>query len=79
MSGVIDENGVQWEHCNVCGAFVRIEELLYEDPTPAHPYGLDVCPTCAPGRKVRPQDLVRITLHDDGTATATKVPPLVVQ
>src|SRR5438309_6822465 len=29
MSGVIDKDGQQWEHCNGCDEFVKIEDLLY--------------------------------------------------
>jgi hypothetical protein len=29
MSGVIDSDGTQWEHCNGCGEFVRMDDLLY--------------------------------------------------
>lgn len=46
MSGVIDENGVQWEHCAVCGEFVRIEDLLYEPPSVRFKYGRDIGPCC---------------------------------
>ena len=46
MSGVIDEDGTQWEHCNDCGKFVRIEHLRYKQPSPANPYGLDLCSRC---------------------------------
>ena len=42
MSGVIDESGQQWEHCNGCGKFVRIENLGYLKTTPA-----DLCVSCA--------------------------------
>ena len=28
MSGVIDENGQQWEHCHTCGHFVRFPQNL---------------------------------------------------
>lgn len=30
MSGVIDNNGVQWEHCNQCGGWEVVGELYYE-------------------------------------------------
>lgn len=46
MSGVIDEKGQQWEHCNICGGWVAIEMLGYEPKTPDHPYGRDVCIKC---------------------------------
>jgi hypothetical protein len=44
---VIDAAGQQWEHCNACGKFVRIEALLYEPKSEAYPYGRDLCPECA--------------------------------
>ena len=45
MSGVIDEYG-QWEHCNECGEFVLIQDLLYEQPSEKFPYGRDLCSDC---------------------------------
>lgn len=56
MSGVIDNNGQQWEHCCQCGQFVRFEALRYahlrKDLDPKWPeYGhhtmLDLCEHCA--------------------------------
>jgi hypothetical protein len=54
MSGVIDENGQQWEKCKntrrngkFCGEFVKIETLFYAEPTKEFPYGRDLCPRCA--------------------------------
>lgn len=46
MSGVIDERGQQWEHCNACTNFVRIQDLLYEQPSEKFEHGRDICPTC---------------------------------
>lgn len=46
MSGVILDDGVQWEHCNVCAGWVRLEDLGYEPPTPAFTYGRDICIKC---------------------------------
>lgn len=46
MSGVIDDNGQQWEHCNICNKFIEIEKLYYIQPTVDHPYGLDACRGC---------------------------------
>ena len=46
MSGVVDENGQQWERCDVCRRWIRIEDLVYEGPTEAHPHGRDACTTC---------------------------------
>ena len=47
MSGVIDDNGVQWEHCHGCSDWVKIRNLAYMPPTASHPYGLDLCQKCA--------------------------------
>jgi hypothetical protein len=48
MSGVIDDNGQQWEHCNSCGEFKRFPENLgYEPPTPQYQYGRMLCIKCA--------------------------------
>lgn len=47
MSGVIDENDVQWEHCNDCSEFIRINKLGYLKPTPEHEHGRDLCIACA--------------------------------
>lgn len=46
MSGVIDKNGVQWEHCNICFDMVRLDNLGYEPPTKDYPHGRDVCIHC---------------------------------
>lgn len=46
MSGVVDEHGQQWEHCNACGASVKLQQLGYEKPSTQHPYGRDLCVTC---------------------------------
>lgn len=47
MSGVIDDKGQQWEHCNGCGAFVKFPQNLgYEKPTKAHSCGRDLCVKC---------------------------------
>lgn len=46
MSGVIDDNGVQWEHCNDCGKFVRLTNLGYLKPSEAYPHGKDLCVRC---------------------------------
>lgn len=56
MSGVIDTNGQQWEHCNRCGKLERMQLLNYEPGTPeliarlgeSHKYGWDLCDTCQP-------------------------------
>lgn len=47
MSGVIDENGQQWEHCNVCAKMFKIENLGYEPPIQGMPEsGRDICLAC---------------------------------
>lgn len=46
MSGVIDSNGVQWEHCSICGKMHRIENLGYLPPSTKHPHGLDIGLCC---------------------------------
>ena len=33
MSGVIGSDGVQWERCNGCGEFERMESLTYVVPS----------------------------------------------
>lgn len=47
MSGVVDKNGVQWEHCCDCNKFVPMKKLSYLKPTYEHKYGLDLCIACA--------------------------------
>lgn len=60
MAGVIDERGVQWEHCSCCGKLVRLQDLGYQPKSHQHPYGRDLCLTCANAlpqaqlRKVQP-------------------------
>lgn len=46
MSGVVDDNGVQWERCNECSKWVRYEELRYKEPSAEHQHGRDLCPRC---------------------------------
>jgi NAD-dependent SIR2 family protein deacetylase len=46
MSGVIDSKGRQWEHCNVCGKLVMMEDLGYVKPSKTHQHGQDICVTC---------------------------------
>ncbi len=46
MSGVIDENGQQWEHCSHCSRWVKIQNLRYEQPSPKHEYGRGLCNRC---------------------------------
>lgn len=49
MSGVIID-GIQWEHCNVCGMFVELTKLGYlkdEEFDEIAPYGMDICDPCS--------------------------------
>ena len=46
MSGIIDDAGRQWEHCNVCTRFVLINNLGYLPPNKAHKHGQDICISC---------------------------------
>lgn len=46
MSGVIDPDGTQWEHCNCCGKFVKIDNLGYQKPSAKWPHGRDLCVKC---------------------------------
>ena len=47
MAGVIDDNGQQWEHCNHCSKYVRIQNLKtgYSPKWPEHKW-VDLCPEC---------------------------------
>lgn len=45
MAGVITD-GVQWEHCNGCGEYVRLTNLGWLKPTAKQPHGLDLCVRC---------------------------------
>ena len=47
MSGVIDKDGQQWEHCCHCGVFIEIEKLVigYSPKWPKTAW-VDLCPTC---------------------------------
>jgi hypothetical protein len=53
MSGVIDDTGQQWEHCNACNAWVQLEELYWQRCGKGHPlwflapHGRDLCIICA--------------------------------
>lgn len=46
MAGIVDDKGVQWEHCNFCAAWVRLPNLGYLKPSKAHPHGADICVKC---------------------------------
>ena len=48
MSGVILGDGVQWERCNGCGKYCRLDEMRYEKPSTEHKHGRDMCPRCLP-------------------------------
>lgn len=48
MAGVIDRQGIQWEHCNKCGQWESIGNLRYEKPSEQFRYGRDLCRKCAP-------------------------------
>lgn len=69
MAGVIDADGQQWERCNGCAEFVKIETLLYEQPSEEFKYGRDLCPTCASGAPgtIVPQQLLTIAIPLPGT------------
>ncbi len=56
MSGIIDEHGQQWEHCNVCNKFIAIETLGYVKPRTNHPYGTDICASCA-NKQIRSREI----------------------
>lgn len=47
MSGVIMEDGTQYEHCNRCGCFVELSKLKYEQPSVNYECGRDLCPECS--------------------------------
>jgi len=47
MSGIIDDEGQQWEHCCHCGNFTRIQDLVtgYSPKWPDYPW-VDLCKNC---------------------------------
>lgn len=47
MAGVIDGHGQQWERCNNCEKWVKIQDLCYEKPSLNFDCGRDLCPNCA--------------------------------
>jgi hypothetical protein len=58
MSGVIGDDGVQWERCNQCAGWERFELLAYAEPNPAlpmpswyakDPSRADICQKCMAG------------------------------
>ena len=46
MSGVVMDDGQQWERCNCCGKWVKIQNLGYEKPTAGYKHGRDLCVSC---------------------------------
>jgi hypothetical protein len=47
MSGVIDNKGQQWEHCDGCYEFKRFpQDLGHEKPTDKWQYGRMLCVKC---------------------------------
>lgn len=48
MAGVIID-GIQWERCNRCSRYTRVETLRYEQPSPKFKYGRDLCQGCYDG------------------------------
>lgn len=47
MSGVIDDNGQQWEHCNRCVKLFRFPQSLgYQKPNTQYPHGRMLCVHC---------------------------------
>ena len=46
MAGVVDSNGVQWEHCNGCGSFVKLHDLGFQRPCSEYLTGRDLCLKC---------------------------------
>lgn len=46
MAGVIDEKGIQWERCNCCAKWVRLDNLGYLPPDSANESGHDLCIAC---------------------------------
>lgn len=45
--GIIDDQGQQWEHCNVCLKSVKLQDLGYQIPDEDYTHGRDVCLNCA--------------------------------
>ena len=46
MAGIIDERGVQWEHCSCCGKLVRLSNMGYQPKSRTYPHGRDLCIDC---------------------------------
>ncbi len=64
MSGVIMEDGRQFERCNRCGEFELLQNLVYEEPTETYECGRDLCQVCAD--ELRRQDEEVITCSEEG-------------
>lgn len=47
MSGVIDDDGQQWERCNECGEFTKLEELGFQPFSEKWQGPCDICIACA--------------------------------
>jgi len=47
MSGVIDSNGQQWEHCNECGGWAKLQDLGYQPHSLKWNGPCDICMDCA--------------------------------
>lgn len=47
MAGVIDDDGIQWERCNACTNWTRLQDMHYQFPGGDYPYGRDLCTACA--------------------------------
>lgn len=46
MSGVVDKDGQQWEHCSGCNNWIKIQDLGFEIPSQDWPHGRDLCVKC---------------------------------
>lgn len=45
--GVVDSNGQQWETCNGCSKYTKLEGLGYQKPNTVYKHGRDLCVKCA--------------------------------
>lgn len=73
MAGVIDNSGQQWEHCNNCGDWTKIQSLRYEQPSDGHPYGRDLCAFCFNFPKMQAQRrAARLPIHEAARKAATE-------
>ena len=46
MSGVVMEDGTQWERCNGCGLLVNMDEMVYDGKAFGLDEDLDLCGNC---------------------------------